>query len=730
MRPECPLQQLSNSGDHLRVCRWHRSRQYDLYETLSFGREKEFLYACSDEYRVRGPFFSVHRCFPVEYATMIGRLLRIPGASVPRKAQFVVLLADDLAQEIQSSLPFMLVHYCPQVRNMNRTLLTETRPQDEILARLHRLENAVFTQSRSETSSKLSATSSPIPAPAVELPAYSCGVGNSPDAAAIGLQRSLMSPSDAFKHLPPRSETLRLFKIFRRTFNINFSICHEPSSLALIHDIYDQLSLNETSTWSHLAFVFSVITLGLLYDESRFRTGVIRPENAEQIGIWRQVADECIDIAWRSHELSTITLQAICIILYVEVNMGGFTPKFHLYCGIGIAAARMLQLDRLDSPKAIASRRNIDTADLELRRRIWWWMCSSDWFLAYMASEQMYTYHIQPKHFRVRLPHNIELDEIGDQATIREHPWSTYTSASYGLQRARIASILRETVDTLSENSLDPEEVNYEVVLALHSKYEAFMAEVPYFYRLDSNSLTQALPLTQQFPDLPHERTLIHLHYHAPLIRLHIPFWARVSQDPKYQFSRNVCLASAESILRLHAEGTTEDLSLGLHPALHSEFVFSILLTMDLCFNSKDVSASEKRQVDVQEACKALQNVRGSGDAQRLNRALAVLSRALKKHKETIGFPTPATENQTGSNTPAVPDQLTLMMGGPSNNAGPTSVPLGQVPTGLGQPNIIPPGVDYDFNNLWSEFMDIAPNLEGQDWSSLLSDLDFQVTVS
>ena len=172
---------------------------------------------------------------------------------------------------------------------------------------------------------------------------------------------------------------------------------------------------------------------------------------------------------------------------------------------------------------------------------------------------------------------------------------------------------------------------------------------------------------------------------------------------------------------------------------MHSEFVFSILLTMDLCFNSKDVTASEKRQLDVKEACKALQNVRGPADAVRLNRALAVLSRALKKHKEQVGFPT--TTDKTGGleDNPLAATQ--------SSTALPTNSLLPITPTASINPfqqSVAPQpfpryattpldqqsSMNFNFDNLWSEFMDIAPNFEGQDWSSLLSDLDFQVTVS
>ena len=78
---------------------------------------------------------------------------------------------------------------------------------------------------------------------------------------------------------------------------------------------------------------------------------------------------------------STTALEAISVLTHVLTNADGFPTKVHVLRIRGLLMAREMQIHRLDTVKCREEResKGCNLIEVELQRRIWWQIVSSDW---------------------------------------------------------------------------------------------------------------------------------------------------------------------------------------------------------------------------------------------------------------------------------------------------------------------------------------------------------------
>lgn len=94
--------------------------------------------------------------------------------------------------------------------------------------------------------------------------------------------------------------------------------------------------------------------------------------------VWTKSTLEILEHSRRTTSGSIEDIQATIIISYVIYNVHGFSPTLRSLHSILITMARDLCLHKIDSPR----RGNLE-GDLqaEIKRRIWWHITSSDWYV-------------------------------------------------------------------------------------------------------------------------------------------------------------------------------------------------------------------------------------------------------------------------------------------------------------------------------------------------------------
>lgn len=80
---------------------------------------------------------------------------------------------------------------------------------------------------------------------------------------------------------------------------------------------------------------------------------------------------------------STTALVAIGTMAHLVMNTDGFPLKVHMLRHRCFMMSREMDIHRLDTAKSIEERRvkGCDMIDVEVRRRVWWNMVASDWYV-------------------------------------------------------------------------------------------------------------------------------------------------------------------------------------------------------------------------------------------------------------------------------------------------------------------------------------------------------------
>ncbi|GES61319.1 Zn(II)2Cys6 transcription factor [Aspergillus terreus] len=333
-----------------------------------------------------------------------------------------------------------------------------------------------------------------------------------------------------------------------------------------------------------------------------------------------------------------MTLLAISTLTHVLSHTDGYSDKVHMLRVRQLLLAQSMQMHRLDTAKRREERRltGYDVVELEISRRIWWHMVASDWLLALMGGPQEGVYLMQPKQMRVDYPKNIDDELIATDKTDGGLPLTMPTSASCFIYRVRFAEICREVIDTIPVVFLESSDqatqtLDYEVILSLDMKFQLLIHGLPSFFQLDPASVQQSEGICRERPYIAWQRTMLHLSIHGRICRLHRPFHLEGIRNPKYAYSREMCIRSAEIVLNLRRSMDNIGALVGLQPKrfwllMQHVFIAAITLAMDVSLNPQAPGA-DSRKSEVLAACQMLEKSKHES---------APLKEAIQRNTQTL----------------------------------------------------------------------------------------------
>jgi hypothetical protein len=99
-------------------------------------------------------------------------------------------------------------------------------------------------------------------------------------------------------------------------------------------------------------------------------------EAHEQSHMWIRATVDLFELSHQSTSISIEGVQGVILIAFVIGNSEGFSRRCRSLFPQAIWAARELGLHRIDHPSSATSA---DSLQAEISRRVWWYLCSSDW---------------------------------------------------------------------------------------------------------------------------------------------------------------------------------------------------------------------------------------------------------------------------------------------------------------------------------------------------------------
>ncbi|KIX07653.1 uncharacterized protein Z518_02306 [Rhinocladiella mackenziei CBS 650.93] len=558
-------------------------------------------------------------------------------------------------------------------------------------------------------------------------------------------QLSHCRPATKWYSLPRKEEAVLLMDHYVKYLDGLQHVVYIPTVRRIMDSIYANLEKGLPVIHSHVALLLSIFASSSMFS-SHFDGGTrfqFSPSDASQASLfWANAALEVLEFSRRTASRRLEDVQTTIILAFLLYHIEGFSTRSRCLFANAITTARDLSLHKLDArPGQIpGSRCQPDHLETEISRRVWWHVVATDWYtffsfygsllisggfsrlLSLSGGPQEGTYFLQPRHMCVNIPCNVNDSDLTHDKPPVNLPLSEPTTMSYYIQRIKLADICRNVVDVMPLNGRDLALVDYQDVIALDDKFEAFFQELPVFFQTDEKSRLAAEPIMCQYPALQVQRYALRMIADTRRCKLHQPFLIRGSVDPNYAYSREISLKSARSCIRvwrLHEKEYQSILvaSVKLTGVVHHVFMATIVLVMDLCFN-KTAGDDAERKAEVREACKILEDVKCQ--SRMAHEFLESLMDILRTHKVRLhNNPPPGDSTEEG----ILPDST----GMPQRGNGLSTTPAGQERQSYDDswpPPDNPQNYLSDFDEIWKDYVEFGPNMDMPEWDNLFSDLD------
>jgi hypothetical protein len=342
---------------------------------------------------------------------------------------------------------------------------------------------------------------------------------------------------------------------------------------------------------------------------------------------------------------------------------------------------------------------------------------------------------------RVHLPSNVDDVDISPGEIIPQ-PDTALTAMTVLLYRLKLSDLCRQIVDSMPEMFLDAHYPDYDGVLEADRMMRKFIDNLPHFMQLDSAANKQTDSNRPDIP-VPMLRLTLHFSVHSRICRLHRPYHLEGSINPKYAPSRTSCIRSAQKVLELRRAMDAVKGPTILRPSLswtvmqHASLA-AITLAADVSFYPNDPD-SDARKAQVMAAYKTLQKSEKESGAliEGIQKNLRTIMSTLQKPSPgNIQTPMGSSSSITGADTVAA-----STVSGPVLNVNAGAAPQGMAGGGGAAPGQMlpfasaenygsglaadePMGMDTGWDQLWFNFLDVAPELNSTHWNTFWGEMD------
>ena len=354
---------------------------------------------------------------------------------------------------------------------------------------------------------------------------------------------------------------------------------------------------------------------------------------------------------------------------------------------------------------------------------------------SFSGGPQEGAYNFQREHMKVNYPSNTNDGWITPSRILHQYPLSIPTSMSAFIQRIKGADLCREVIDRLPSILLQSQEPVYETILDLDMKFQNHLKELPVFFRLDAESIQQSQQICKDQPSIAWQRIGIHFSLYTRLGRLHRPYHLEGMTNQKYAYSRTMCVRCAQTVLELRRLMDGAGAQIGLKPArfwtvMQHVFLATLVLATDVSLDphGQDVEA---RKAKVLAAYRTLE--KSEKESNHLMEGIqknmqAVLSTLQKQRPQSSNDSQPIEVTNINSSSYAEPNETTTdeqEVRGLDD-----SPPVSQNPHTGGRlfpvfksTDLANATEEMDWDQLCSEFLAIAPELNAPQWNLLWGDI-------
>jgi hypothetical protein len=179
--------------------------------------------------------------------------------------------------------------------------------------------------------------------------------------------------------LPEYSEVQVLLTKYLSDVEHFHHVVHIPTLPSILQEVYIGLNQQRHVKPGHIILLLGVLASAThCWVESDCNRGLFSTalEANNQALHWVKATENVLEVAHRTTKVSIEGIQGIIIVSFVLANIEGFSRRCRSLYSMTLFLARDIGLHRIDHP---AEADAANTAEAEIGRRVWWYLCATDW---------------------------------------------------------------------------------------------------------------------------------------------------------------------------------------------------------------------------------------------------------------------------------------------------------------------------------------------------------------
>ncbi|PHH91595.1 hypothetical protein CDD83_11064 [Cordyceps sp. RAO-2017] len=205
--------------------------------------------------------------------------------------------------------------------------------------------------------------------------------------------------------IPAREAVLGACRSYVDRMDALHKLFHLPRLCSQVHQLFDDIEHQQNFRPGQMTLVLAILASRAAHwcwagtDMNSFFKSASAAHSFALY--WLKATLDFLDYCRRSERTVLEMIQANILVTFLIYHMETFSPIVRNLHVASVCAAKDIGLHMVDSPSRLMSNPTRDQiVEREIRRRVWWHICSTDWNVSLCGGKDDATYAIYPRHMQ------------------------------------------------------------------------------------------------------------------------------------------------------------------------------------------------------------------------------------------------------------------------------------------------------------------------------------------
>lgn len=195
---------------------------------------------------------------------------------------------------------------------------------------------------------------------------------------------------------PEYEEAVQLFCIYETDVDHCIQITHNPTIRTMMKCLYTGLAEGNDIELGEAALLLGIFSMCVFFSEPYPYYFLPRDDEGRLrlCKVWARAALDLLDQSRRTTSGSLEDVQALLVMSFMVFHLDGFSARGRSLFASAVNIGRDIRLHRVDEDGAVPDHELSSKAliDREIKRRMWWHLASTDWYVSFACSDSIYPF--------------------------------------------------------------------------------------------------------------------------------------------------------------------------------------------------------------------------------------------------------------------------------------------------------------------------------------------------